>query len=64
VPGAGGANAAPAVYEVDGVEYVVNAFGGNAIFNALPGDAVIAFALPSAIAAAANKTAASRGRVK
>ena len=29
VPGAGGANAAPAVYEVNGVEYVVNAFGGS-----------------------------------
>src|ERR1700684_2738270 len=33
VPGAGGANAAPAVYEVDGVEYVVNAFGGDPTFT-------------------------------
>jgi quinohemoprotein ethanol dehydrogenase len=55
VPGAGGANAAPAVYEVDGVEYVVNAFGGNPIFSPLLGDAVIAFALPSTKAAAAAK---------
>jgi quinohemoprotein ethanol dehydrogenase len=55
VPGAGGANAAPAVYEIDGVEYVVNAFGGNPLFSPLLGDAVIAFALPSTTAAAAAK---------
>jgi quinohemoprotein ethanol dehydrogenase len=56
VPSAGGANAAPAVYEIDGVEYVVNGFGG----------AVIAFALPSAVAAAAKKTGtlAERARVR
>ena len=29
VPGAGGGSAAPAVYEVNGVEYVVYVFGGN-----------------------------------
>ena len=60
VPGAGGANAAPAVYEVGGVEYVVNAFGGDPLFSSLPsGDAVIAFALPSAVKAAAEKKAAA-----
>jgi quinohemoprotein ethanol dehydrogenase len=55
VPGAGGANAAPAVYEIDGVEYVVNAFGGSPTFSPLLGDAVIAFALPSSKTAAAAK---------
>jgi alcohol dehydrogenase (cytochrome c) len=55
VPGAGGANAAPAVYEVGGVEYVVNAFGGSPFWSPLLGDAVIAFALPSAKTAAAAK---------
>jgi outer membrane protein assembly factor BamB len=55
VPNAGGANAAPAVYEIDGVEYVVNAFGGNSQFTPLMGDAVIAFALPSSKTAAAAK---------
>jgi outer membrane protein assembly factor BamB len=55
VPGAGGANAAPAVYEVDGVEYVVNGFGGTPQFTSLLGDAVIAFALPSSKTAAAAK---------
>jgi quinohemoprotein ethanol dehydrogenase len=58
VPGAGGANAAPAVYEVDGVEYVVNAFGGSPLFSPLLGDAVIAFALPS------SKTAAAAAKAK
>jgi outer membrane protein assembly factor BamB len=63
VPNAGGANASAAVYEINGVEYVVYDFGGGK--NAFVfGDAVIAFALPSAVAAAADKTAASRGRVK
>src|SRR3984957_15597016 len=50
----GVANAGPAVYEVDGVEYVVNAFGGDSLFTSFTGDAVIAFALPSAVAAAAK----------
>jgi glucose dehydrogenase len=63
VPNAGGANAAPAVYEIDGVEYVINAFGGNSLFSPLMGDAVIAFALPSAIAAAAD-AGAKHARVK
>jgi quinohemoprotein ethanol dehydrogenase len=58
VPGAGGANAAPAVYEIDGVEYVVNGFGGNPSFSPLLGDAVIAFALPSSKTAAAAKAKA------
>jgi quinohemoprotein ethanol dehydrogenase len=63
VPNAGGANASATVYEVNGVEYVVYDFGGGK--NAFVfGDAVIAFALPSAVAAAADRTAASRGRVK
>jgi glucose dehydrogenase len=64
VPGAGGANAAPAVYEVNGVEYVVNAFGGSPFWSPLLGDAVIAFALPSSVAAAAEKSAAGKARVK
>jgi quinohemoprotein ethanol dehydrogenase len=65
VPNAGGATASAAVYEVGGVEYVVYAFGGDPGFGSFTqGDAVIAFALPSAIKAAADKTAASRGRVK
>ncbi len=47
VPNAGGANASPAFYVVDGKEYVVYGFGGEP--NEGPGvlgDAVIAFALP------------------
>jgi quinohemoprotein ethanol dehydrogenase len=58
VTNGGGANAGPAVYEVDGVEYVVNAFGGDSTFTSLTGDAVIAFALPSAKTAAAAKAKA------
>jgi outer membrane protein assembly factor BamB len=54
VPSAGGASASAAVYEINGVEYVVYGFGAD---NYIQGDAVIAFALPSAIAAAADKTA-------
>jgi outer membrane protein assembly factor BamB len=62
VDGGGGAAASAAIYEINGVEYVVYGFGGS---NYNPSaDAVIAFALPSALAAAADKTAASRGRVK
>jgi quinoprotein glucose dehydrogenase len=52
VTGAGGANASAAVYEVDGVEYVVYGFGGNPGSSFELGDAVIAFALPTATAAA------------
>lgn len=48
IPGAGGATAAPAVYVVDGREYIVNGFGGNPGEDNCPlGDAIIAFALPS-----------------
>lgn len=49
----GGANAAPAVYMVNGREYVVMAFGGNTQVRSNaqvsnPGDALVAFALPAA----------------
>jgi quinohemoprotein ethanol dehydrogenase len=64
VPNAPGGNASAAVYEVNGVEYIVYGFGGEPGQSFELGDAVIAFALPSAIKAAADKTAASRGRVK
>jgi alcohol dehydrogenase (cytochrome c) len=54
-PNVGGANASPAVYVVNGREYVVMAFGGNhrqradiGRANDPPGDAIIAFALPQA----------------
>jgi quinohemoprotein ethanol dehydrogenase len=59
VPNAGGGNGGPAIYEVEGVEYVVYGFGGNPGTSFQLGDAVIAFALPSATAAAAAKTAAA-----
>ena len=66
VPNAGGANASAAIYEVNGVEYVVYGFGGNPGSSFELGDAVIAFALPSAIAAAAKNTPAlaQRARVR
>jgi quinohemoprotein ethanol dehydrogenase len=57
VPKSGGANASAAIYEVDGVEYVVYGFGGNPGSSFELGDAVIAFALPSAQAAAAKAKA-------
>jgi quinohemoprotein ethanol dehydrogenase len=60
VPSAGGAAASAAVYEVNGVEYVVYGFGNSTY---LQGDAVIAFALPSAITAAAE-AGAKHSRVK
>jgi alcohol dehydrogenase (cytochrome c) len=51
-PNAGGANGSPAVYMIDGREYVVMAFGGNTQVrsgqNSPTGDAVIAYALPQA----------------
>ncbi len=47
VPNAGGANASPAVYVVNGREYVVYGFGGNPGESPKLGDAVIAFALPN-----------------
>ena len=55
MPNAGGANASAAIYEVNGVEYVVYGFGGSPGTVSALGDAVIAFALPSAKAAAAAK---------
>jgi quinohemoprotein ethanol dehydrogenase len=58
VTGAGGANGSAAVYEINGVEYVVYGFGGNPGDSFVLGDAVIAFALPSATAAAAAKAKA------
>ena len=53
VPNATGGNASAAVYEINGVEYVVYGFGGEPGNSFALGDAVIAFALPSATAAAA-----------
>lgn len=48
--GVGGANGAPAVYVVNGQEYIVSGFGGNTQVrsgqDSPPGDALIAFALP------------------
>ena len=64
VPNATGGNASAAIYEINGVEYVVYGFGGEPGKAYELGDAVIAFALPSAVAAAAGKTAAARARVK
>jgi quinohemoprotein ethanol dehydrogenase len=59
VPNAGGANASPAIYEINGVEYVVYGFGGTPLVApGILGDAVIAFALPTATAAAAAKAKA------
>lgn len=55
IPNTGGATASPAIYEINGVEYVVYGFGGNPQGSFTLGDAVIAFALPSATAAAAAK---------
>jgi quinohemoprotein ethanol dehydrogenase len=64
VPNAGGATASPAVYEMNGVEYVVYGFGGSPGFSFTLGDAVVAFALPSTVAAATEKMAAGRARTK
>jgi PQQ-dependent dehydrogenase (methanol/ethanol family) len=58
----GGADASPAIYEVDGVEYVVYPFGGTPSTISTLGDAVIAFALPSTVAAA--KAKAKEAKVK
>jgi quinohemoprotein ethanol dehydrogenase len=59
VPGAGGAAASAAIYEINGVEYVVYGFGG-ATYNP-SADAVIAFALPSSVVAA-EKSAGGQGK--
>jgi alcohol dehydrogenase (cytochrome c) len=66
VPNATGGNASAAVYEIGGIEYVVYGFGGEPGNSFELGDAVIAFALPSAIAAAAKKAPAlaQRARVR
>ena len=58
VPGATGANASAAIYEINGVEYVVYGFGGEPGSSFALGDAVIAFALPTATAATAAKAKA------
>jgi quinohemoprotein ethanol dehydrogenase len=58
VPNAPGGTASAAVYEVNGVEYIVYGFGGEPGETFELGDAVIAFALPSAITAAAAKAKA------
>jgi glucose dehydrogenase len=65
-PNATGGNASAAIYEIGGVEYVVYGFGGEPSKSFAIGDAVIAFALPSALAAAAKKTPAlaQRARVR
>jgi outer membrane protein assembly factor BamB len=63
VPNAGGATASAAIYEINGVEYVAYGFGGNPGSSFVLGDAVVAFALPSALAAAADAKA-KRARVK
>jgi len=60
VPYGAGANASAAIYEVDGVEYVVYGFGGEPGSSFVLGDAVVAFALPSATAAAAARKAKTR----
>ena len=58
VKGATGGNASAAVYEMGGVEYVVYGFGGEPGNSYALGDAVISFALPSAVTAAAAKARA------
>ena len=54
-PNAGGGNGAAAVYEINGVEYVVYGFGGEPGNSFALGDPVTAFALPSATAAAGGQ---------
>ena len=63
VPNATGGNASAAIYEINGVEYVVYGFGGEPGSSFALGDAVIAFALPAELAAAAERSK-SRVRVK
>lgn len=41
-----GVNAPPITYEIDGIQYIAVAAGGNAIFGYKQGDNVIAYALP------------------
>src|SRR3984885_6155523 len=63
VTGAGGATATAAIYEINGVEYIAYGLGGDPGFSFTLGDAVIAFALPTAVAGA-SKTAAAKAKVK
>jgi outer membrane protein assembly factor BamB len=58
VANAPGATASAAVYETNGVEYVVYGFGGEPGESFTLGDAVIAFALPTATTAKAAKAKA------
>jgi quinohemoprotein ethanol dehydrogenase len=53
VPGATGGNGSAAIYEANGIEYFVYGFGGEPGQSFELGDAVIAFALPTATAAKA-----------
>lgn len=66
-PGVGGSNGAPAVYVVNGREYVVIGFGGNTQVRSgqisPPGDALIAFALPLPGEAGLNEVTASPQQV-
>ena len=41
-----GVNAPPVTYEIDGVQYIAVAVGGNQIFGFKQGDALKVFALP------------------
>lgn len=70
-PSVGGSNGSPAAYVVNGREYVVQAFGGNARERAdyggksyLPGDALIAFALPQPGQGAPNMVLAAPQQVE
>lgn len=41
-----GVNAPPVAYEIDGVQYIAVAAGGNAIFGYTPGDNMMVYSLP------------------
>jgi glucose dehydrogenase len=41
-----GVNAPPISYEIDGVQYIAVAAGGNAIFGYTAGDNMMVYALP------------------
>ena len=66
--GIGGANGSPAVYTVDGREYVVMTFGGNNQVRSgqisPTGDAVIAFALPEENGGKPNEVFAEPSQVE
>jgi len=66
-PGIGGSNGAPAVYVVNGREYVVTGFGGNTQVRSgqvsPSGDALIAFALPLPGETSPNEVMASPRQV-